>query len=94
MVDQGRIENVYRLQVMNATEATQTYSIAVSGLEGAVVASETSIEVRSTEVRSVAVRVQVPPGVAPGSHPIHFDVRSTGADVAQVSEKAVFLVPR
>jgi hypothetical protein len=32
--------------------------------------------------------------VAPGSHPIHFDIRSTGADVAQVSEKAVFLVPR
>jgi cytochrome c oxidase accessory protein FixG len=94
LVEQGRIENVYRLQVMNATEATQTYTLSVSGLDGVTIASDTAIEVRSTEARSVAVRVQVPPGVAPGSHPIHFDIRSTGPDVAQVSEKAVFLVPR
>ena len=34
MVEQGRIENVFRLQVMNATESTQRYVITVGGLPG------------------------------------------------------------
>lgn len=95
MVEQGRIENVYRLQVMNATEAAQTYQLSVSGLPGIVIASEPSVEVRPTEVRSVAVRVQVPPGTADsGSHPIHFAIQSTSDKGIRVDEKSVFLIPR
>ena len=95
MVEQGRIENVFRLQVMNATESPQRYVISVSGLPGVMIASEVEVDVLPTEVRSAVVRVQIPPdAAAPGSHPIHFDIRSTGDDVSQVSEKAAFLVPR
>ena len=95
MVEQGRIENVFRLQIMNATETTQHYSISVEGLDGVVIASESTAEVLPTEVRSVAVRVQTPPNVAPpGSHPIRFNIRSEGPEVAQVVEKAVFIIPR
>jgi cytochrome c oxidase accessory protein FixG len=95
MVEQGRIENVYRLQIMNATEATQRYAITVSGLPGITLASDGEIEVLATEVRSAAVRVQIPPGAASaGSHSIVFDIRSTGETVAQVTEKAAFVVPR
>jgi cytochrome c oxidase accessory protein FixG len=95
MVEKGRIENVFRLQVMNATEFTQRYRIAVSGLPGIVIASESEVEVLPTEVRSAVLRVQIPPDAAPaGSHTIHFDIRSHGDDAAAVTEKAVFLVPR
>jgi cytochrome c oxidase accessory protein FixG len=95
MVEQGRIENVFRLQVMNATEATQRYVISVQGMDGIGIASETELDVLPTEVRSAAVRVQIPPNAAPpGSHPIEFTVRSSGNEVAQVVEKAVFIVPR
>ncbi|MDP2262720.1 MAG: cytochrome c oxidase accessory protein CcoG [Hydrogenophaga sp.] len=95
MVEQGRIENVFRLQIMNATESPQRYVITVSGLPGVTLNSEAEIEVLPTEVRSAAVRVQIPPDAAkPGSHPIVFDVRSTGDDVSHVTEKAAFLVPR
>jgi len=95
MVEQGRIENVFRLQVMNATESKQRYAISVSGLPGIEIASDTEVEVLPTEVRSAVIRVQIPPGVAStGSHTIVFDIRSTGEDPAQVSEKAAFLVPR
>ena len=95
MVEQGRIENVFRLQVMNATESTQRYVIAVTGLPGITIASESEVEVLPTEVRSAVIRVQVPPGAAStGSHPIQFDVRSTGDEVSQVKEKAAFLIPR
>ncbi len=95
MVEQGRIENVYRLQIMNATEETQRYAISVSGLPGITLDPTTEVEVLPTEVRSAAVRVQIPPGAAStGSHPIQFEIRSTGEDVARVNEKAAFLVPR
>ena len=95
IVEQGYIENVYRLQVMNATESKQTYAITVEGVNGVKLASETTIDVLPTELRGMAVRVQVPPdAVQPGSHPIHFGIKSTGADPHGVSEKAVFIVPR
>jgi cytochrome c oxidase accessory protein FixG len=95
MVEQGRIENVYRLQIMNATESTQRYVISVSGLPGITLASDAVVEVLPTEVRSAAVRVQIPPeSASSGSHPIRFEVRSAGEDGAHVSEKAAFLVPR
>ncbi len=95
MVEQGRIENVFRLQIMNATESTQRYAISVSGLPGIALDSPAEVEVLSTEVRAVAVRVQIPPDAAsPGSHPIHFDIRAVGDEAIHVSEKAAFLVPR
>ncbi len=95
LVEHGHIENVYRLQLMNATEARQVYAISVEGLPGIRVMSEPEMVVASTESRSVAVSVQVPPGAAPsGSHTIYFTVRATGQESMQVKEKSVFLVPR
>lgn len=95
MVEQGRIENVFRLQIMNATESPQRYAISVSGLPGITLDSSAEVEVLSTEVRAVAVRVQIPPDAAsPGSHPIHFDIRAISDESIHVSEKAAFLVPR
>jgi len=90
----GNIENVYRLQIMNATEATQRFHISVQGLEDLKVVSEDDVTVESTQARWVAVRVQAPFGSAkPGSHTIHFEVRAHDAH-ATVSEKSVFIVPR
>ena len=95
MVEQGRIENVFRLQVMNATERSQRYVIGVSGLPGIAIASETEIEVLPTEVRSAVMRVQVPPGTAAtGSHSIYFEIQAVGDSGTRVTEKAAFLVPR
>ena len=94
-VEQGYIENVYRLQVMNATETKQRYVVTVSGLPGVRMVSEPAIEVLSTEMRSMPVRVQVPPGtLQAGSHPLVMEIRSTGEDPHQVTEKAAFIVPR
>jgi len=95
MVEQGRIENVYRLQVMNATETTQRYTVTVAGLPGITIEPSTEIEVQPTEVRAAAVRVQIPPnGAEPGSHPIAFEVQSSADASVRVVEKSVFLVPR
>ena len=94
MVEHGRIENVYRLQIMNATEQRQEVAIAVEGMEGITLASESKVEVLPAEVRSVAVRVQVPPGAETGSHPIRFSVQAQQDPSIKVDEKTTFLVPR
>ena len=89
----GLLENVYRLQIMNATEQSQTYRISAQGLDGLRVASETEVLVGPTEARWVAVRLQIPfDSAAAGSHLVYFEVGVPGGD--QVSEKSVFLVPR
>ena len=93
-VEGGNIENVYRLQVMNATEATQRYKITVDGLPGLVVASENVVAISSTEARVVAVRVQAPPDAAtPGSHKIQFEIDSMDSP-GHLTEKSVFTFPR
>jgi cytochrome c oxidase accessory protein FixG len=90
----GKIANVFRLQVMNATEVDQNYRIAVSGLDGISLASDEQFTVESTQSRWIAVRVQLPYDAAqPGSHPIRFDIVQQGGDQL-VREKSVFLVPR
>ena len=90
----GKIENVYRLQLMNATESTQRYKISASGLPGLVVGSENVVSVGSTESRWVAVRVQAPfDSAAPGSHAIQFEVEALDSP-DRLMEKSVFLVPR
>lgn len=94
IVEGGRLENVYRLQIMNATERTQHYRIEARGLDGLSVLPAEPVAVDSAQSRWVAVRLQVPYGsAAAGSHAVHFDVRAADG-TAQVSEKAAFLVPR
>jgi cytochrome c oxidase accessory protein FixG len=95
MVEQGRIENVFRLQAMNATEVVQTLEVSVQGLPGLEIASERQVVVQPTEVRSLVLRVQIPPGsTASGSHPIKFQIRSLNDAGINIKEDSVFLVPR
>ncbi|OGB07563.1 MAG: cytochrome c oxidase accessory protein CcoG [Burkholderiales bacterium RIFCSPHIGHO2_12_FULL_61_11] len=94
IVNGGKIENVYRLQVMNATEGKQDYRITVQGLPGLALASESLITVDATQSRWVPVRLELPyEGVSAGSHAIHFEIEAINSQ-ARVSEKSVFLVPR
>ena len=95
-VEQGRIENVYRLQVMNASEQPQHFHVTASGMDGIVVASTPEVDVDGAQARWLAVRVQLPFGAAqaagPGVHPIRLRVdRSAGGSV---DEKSTFVIPR
>ncbi len=60
IVSGGKIENVYQLQVMNATESTQRYRITAAGLPGLVVASDNVTTVESTQANRLAVRCRRP----------------------------------
>lgn len=91
----GKLENVYRLQIMNATETEQRYRISATGLDGLEVTSETEVSVGPAETRGIAARLQIPYGSAePGSHTVYFNVDAVNAGAGRVAEKAMFLVPR
>ena len=94
IVSGGKIENVYRLQLMNASEAPQRYKIVASGLPGLTVASESTFAVEATQARWVVINLQLPyEGASPGSHAFQFDIESLDSP-GKLTEKSVFLVPR
>ena len=100
LVGQGHIENVYRLQVMNATESVQRYRVTVQGLNDATVVSRPDFEVGPAEARWLPVSVQIGPETArqlgPGAHELTFSIeRFDDAQApASVHEKSTFVVPR
>jgi len=102
IVEDGRIENVYRLQVMNASEATQRFRIGVGGLDAAMVVGATEVEVGPAAARWVPVAIQLPPEAArrigSGAHRVDFEITQlAGAPDGrtwQRSERSTFLVPR
>ena len=94
-VEDGMIENVYRLQVMNTDERTHRYRISVSGIDTIALVSSEEIELQGTEARAVPVRVRVAHGKGEkGSNKIAFELKSLDEDEVYVKEKAVFIVPR
>jgi len=94
-VEGGEIENVYRLQIINTTEAPRTYRIGVEGLQDIHVASDDRVELESASGRLVPTRVRVDAGRArlqPGSYTIYFTVRAEGEERERVREKSIFIV--
>jgi cytochrome c oxidase accessory protein FixG len=96
IVDNGQVENVYRLQLMNATEQAHRYRIAVRDLPGAVLVGAAETEVQAAQARWIVLAVRVPPEAAAklgtGAHPVVFEVAGEG--IPAVVEKSTFVVPR
>ncbi|HSH73929.1 MAG TPA: cytochrome c oxidase accessory protein CcoG [Methylophilaceae bacterium] len=99
LVDGGLLENVYRLQIMNATEQTQHYQISATGVEGLIVETGSAegnqeVTVNPAESRWVSVRLEIPDGtLEAGSHRVEFHIQARESQEV-VTEKSVFLVPR
>ena len=95
IVPGGQLENLYRLQVMNATEAPQHYRISATGLEGLTVAKEDrQLALAPTQSQWITVRARIPYGsAAPGAHTMAFIVSTEGQEPIAVREPSVFQVP-
>ncbi|MCC7182104.1 MAG: cytochrome c oxidase accessory protein CcoG [Rhodocyclaceae bacterium] len=94
-VENEQIENVFRLQVMNTTEAARRYRVSVEGMQEISIASEPLIEVGPAGSHQVAVRVRAPRGAGrSGANTIWFVVRAEDDQRVVVREKASFLVIR
>ena len=94
-IENGLIENVYRLQIMNTEEAAHRYRISVSGIDGIVLQGASDIALGPTESRGMPVNLRIPAGAGEqGSNKIFVTITDTDNPDVQVSEKAVFFVPR
>ena len=105
-IEGTKIENIYRLQIMNSSENPMNVQIAVSGLPNMQILDSQGKEVKDLVVNSasnllmpVKVRVLIE-DVKSGNHPIHFDIQAkeggpNASDALRVrEEKSSFIVPR
>ncbi len=99
-VDEGAVENVYRLQIMNRTERPQTYRVAASGPAGMSI-SAPQVSIAAAEIKSLVATLQLPQAAAQGlqgqSVPVVFEVtvQDDGHAASAVQrEKSTFFIPR
>jgi len=97
LVDDGAVENVYRVQLMNQTDVPQRIQVGVSGLPGAV-AQASVLTLGPVEDRLLQVSVRVPAAQAATlsgrTMPVRFEVASRSPDDSSlVSEASTFIVP-
>jgi cytochrome c oxidase accessory protein FixG len=89
----GQLENVFRLQIMNATEVAQILNIQVRGAPGLTLTSGATVEVLPAQSRWAVVDVSLPYEALPaGSHKIWFDIQNADGSL-HVTEASVFVVP-
>ena len=92
--DEGLIENVYNLKIMNTTESPKRYALSVDGMDGIEIVSERIVPVASAENHEVTVVVRVPPDSGKnGANTIFFDIKAQNHDNIVVREKASFMMP-
>ena len=92
--EDGRIENVYMLQIMNTEERAHRYRITVDGLPGAEIAGEVEVDAPAAALTSFNTVVRVPPEAGKsGSNQIHFEIVAMENPDIHLREKASFLLP-
>lgn len=92
--DDGLIENVYTLRVMNTDEKEHRYSVKIDGLDTASVSTK-EVVVPSATTTEVTAEVHASPDAGKkGSNPIHFVIQAEDNPNIQVKEKAAFMQPQ
>jgi cytochrome c oxidase accessory protein FixG len=100
IVDDGAVENIYRIQIMNRTEVPQTYRVTVDGIEGLILQAR-EVTVAPASIESIVASVQLPLQHAQPlrgqSAPIEFAVAAPADGAARpgvLHERSTFHVPR
>eukprot|EP01036_Dinobryon_divergens_P015550 gene15550-21074_t len=92
-VDNGMIENVYRLQIMNTDEAPHRYRLQVSGIDSIHLETPADVSLGSTESRAVPIRVRIAEGQGQkGSNKIWFSLQALDNDDVQIARIAMPVV--
>ena len=104
-VDGVRIENIYRIQIMNASEHSMKVAVKASGLKDLRILNSqgkeiTEIAVGPASNQLLPVKISTTIGENdPGNYPIHFDVIAQEMDgdkpiLRTREEKSTFIIPR
>ena len=100
-VENGLIENVYRLQIMNTEEVPRNFIVSASGVRGLrVEGTQQPLAIGAAASQMVAVRLRAEPeGIEKGMHRIEFQVVASDASgqpmpgIFSIHEKSVFYKP-
>jgi cytochrome c oxidase accessory protein FixG len=97
IVSGGMIENVYRINLMNATDTSQSLQISATGLPGLQLKGDTSVRLVPAQSQWIVVRLELPISTATqlksGSHAITLRVVNEETQT-EVLEKSIFYIPR
>ena len=92
--DDGRIENVYTLQIMNTEEQPHRYKITVDGMNGVELGGEDLVNVPPATLQAFNTVVRVEPDAGKkGANQIHFEITAQENPEIKVREKASFMLP-
>lgn len=91
--NEGLIENVYTLKVLNKSQTQQTYNITISGLTDATFIGDTSVTVEGGGLYTLPISVAVAPSnLEEGTQKIYFTVStSVNGEIVEVEEPSTFI---
>jgi cytochrome c oxidase accessory protein FixG len=92
--DDGSIENVFTLQIMNTEEKAHRYTIKVDGLPGVEIGGDSQVDVPAASLHAFMTVVRsAPDSGKQGANPIHFEIIAQDNPEIRVREKASFMLP-
>jgi cytochrome c oxidase accessory protein FixG len=91
--NEGLIENVYTLKVLNKSQIKQTYTISVFGIDGATIIGSTEVVVEGGGVYTNPISVAISPdNLEVGSETIYFKVSTMlNGEIVEVEEPSTFI---
>jgi cytochrome c oxidase accessory protein FixG len=91
---EGRIENVYTLKILNKTQHEVTYQIEAEGLEGLVYGGKREIKALAGEVLTLPVELSIAPEKLPSSaNEISFRLHSVDDPTIKADAESRFIGP-
>ena len=95
VTDEGLIENVYTLKILNKHDMPHRFRVEVEGLPGVYVDADTGQEIASGSVADVTTRIQIDPvDLASPSTKLLFRVTAEDDESITNEDEARFLKPR
>lgn len=93
--EEGRIENVYTLKIMNKDQRDHVYSIGVEGLDGLVYEGKREVLATAGEILSVPVELSIDPEQLPSStNEILFTIKAADLPGKTFDAESRFIGPR
>ena len=105
-VDGERIENIYRMQIMNSSEQPMAIKLKVEGLADLKILNSQNKEIEEIKVAPASnllmpIKVSSKLGkIEAGHYPIHFEIEAYEEELGvkpvlrQRDEKSIFIIPR
>ncbi|MFZ4534819.1 cytochrome c oxidase accessory protein CcoG [Propionivibrio sp.] len=93
-MDDGRIENIYTLRIMNTDEFEHSYRIGVEGLKSISLSSGQILKVPAATLQSFLIGVNTDADSGKqGANPILFSIEASEDAAIKTREKASFMLP-